>query len=64
MNGIVQMAVVATVTPLAVRLKGATTNTPVQQRTQALPGDIAIGQRALVVVVEGQLTWLGRWDAV
>lgn len=59
-----QVAVVAVVSPLQVRLKGAVTNTAVQRRTVSVPGDLAVGQRVLVAVVDRQVTFLGRWDAV
>ena len=59
-----QVATVAVVTPLAVRMKGATTDSPVQRRTVAIPGDLVVGQRVLVAVIDRQITFLGRWEAV
>lgn len=62
-DGTIRVAVIAVVTPLTVRMKGATTDTVVQRRIQpdASTG-LNVGDRVLVAVVERQVTYLGRWD--
>lgn len=60
----IRLATVAVVSPLQVRFKGDTVDVPVQRATVAAPGDLAVGERVLVAVVDRQVTFLGRWDAV
>lgn len=60
----IQVAHVAVVSPLQVRVEGATSNSPVSRRTVLVPADIAVGQRVVVAVLAGQLTFLGRWETV
>lgn len=62
MDGTLRPAVVATVTPLAVTLKRATTSTPVSYRLGALPAALVIGERVMVSLVDGHLFLIGRWD--
>ncbi len=59
-----QVATVATVTPLAVRLKGALSSVPVAFRTVPLPSDLTAGQRVIIAVIDAKVTFLGRWEAV
>lgn len=63
MTGTVQVAVVAVVSPLEVRLKGSASDVLVQRQIQVPPVDLAVGERVLVTVVDRQVTFLGRWDA-
>ena len=63
MSGVVEVAVVSQVSPLLVRLKGKTTSTLVQRSVSTVPA-LSVGERVLVVVVDRQLTFLGRWDTV
>ena len=64
MSGVVNVATVADVSPFTVRPKGSVADVPVQRRTVTVPADLAEGERVLIAVVDRQVTFLGRWDAV
>lgn len=63
-EGRVQIATVASLAPLEVRPKGRLVDVPVAHRTVAVPGDLAVGQQVLIVVLDRQVTFLGRRDGV
>lgn len=58
----VELAVVASLSPLEVRPKGRLTDVPVTRRIQALPGDLAVGDEVAVVTLDRQVWLLGRGD--
>lgn len=62
MSGELQVATVADTSPLAVRLKGATTDTLVQWAPIAQPVDLAVGERVAVAIIDRQVWFYGRAD--
>lgn len=63
MSGELVVATVADTSPLAVRLKGATTDLLVQWAPVPAPVDLAVGERVAVALIDRQVWFFGRADA-